>query len=74
MMQEMKKASPFFLSGTALKWLALILMTVDHFGLIFSGLLPFSVYRLLRILGRISFPLFAYLTAEGYRYTKNRKR
>ena len=73
MMKEMKKAVPFVLSGTALKWIALILMTVDHFGLIFSGFFPFSVYRFLRIVGRISFPIFAYLTAEGYRYTKNRK-
>ncbi len=62
-----------FLSGTALKWLALILMTVDHFGLIFFGFFPFSVYRILRCIGRVSFPLFAYLTAEGFRYTKNRK-
>lgn len=61
------------LSGTALKWIALVLMTVDHFGLIFCGFFPFSVYRLLRCIGRLSFPIFAFSTAEGFRYTKNRK-
>ena len=68
------KKSVSFLSGTALKWLALILMTVDHVGLIFYGFFPYSVYRVLRIIGRVSFPIFAYLTAEGFRYTRNRKK
>ncbi len=57
------------LNGTALKMLALLTMTLDHIGLILlDGFLPF------RILGRMAFPIFAYMIAEGCRYTRSRMR
>jgi len=59
----------FSASGALLKWLALIAMTVDHIGYI---LLP-SVAAL-RIIGRISYPIFAYFIAEGCFYTKHKLR
>ena len=52
-----------------LKLFALIVMTADHIG---AYLLP--QYRILRIIGRLAFPIFAYMIAEGCTYTKNRKR
>ncbi len=56
-------------SGNCLKIIAAIAMAVDHFGLLcFPNLLIF------RIIGRISFPIFAYFIAEGCKYTRNRLR
>jgi len=49
-----------------LKWIAIITMTVDHVGLIL-----FPEYTVLRIIGRIAFPLFAYLLVLGMRSTRN---
>ena len=57
------------LSGNALKIIAMLTMLTDHTGLILLGdFLPF------RIIGRLAFPLYAYLLAEGCLYTKNRRR
>ena len=57
------------LTSNELKLIALVSMTIDHIGYF---LLP--QYKLLRILGRIAFPIFAYMIAEGCRYTSNRLR
>ncbi|MBE6936895.1 MAG: hypothetical protein E7458_10485 [Ruminococcaceae bacterium] len=57
------------LSGNALKLLAALSMLIDHIGFM---LLP--ELRVLRILGRLAFPIFAFMIAEGCRYTKNRTR
>ncbi len=56
-----------FLNGNALKLIACISMLIDHMGLIL-----FPEYSIFRILGRIAFPLFAFMIAEGCRYTKNK--
>ena len=54
------------LTGNQLKLMAVIAMTVDHVGVvIFPGEMIF------RIIGRLAFPIFAYMIAEGCRYTKN---
>ena len=58
-----------FLTGNQLKFIALITMTLDHIG---AYLLP--QYLILRIIGRIAMPVFAFKIAEGCRYTKNRKK
>ena len=57
------------LSGNQLKIIALLAMTCDH-----VGVHLFPQYRLLRIIGRLAMPIFAYMIAEGCRYTKNRGR
>lgn len=57
------------LTGNQLKLFALVTMTIDHIGVQLFPQLP-----LLRILGRLSLPVFAYLIAEGCRHTHNRKR
>ena len=44
-------------------------MTIDHVGVRF-----FPKLTILRMIGRIAFPIFAYMIAEGCRYTKNRKK
>lgn len=55
------------LSSNVLKIIAIIAMTIDHIGYI---LLPDLVW--MRIIGRIAFPVFAFLIAEGCKYTKNK--
>lgn len=59
----------FGLTGNQLKILALIAMTIDHIGYF---LLP--RYPILRIIGRLAMPIFAWMIAEGCAYTKNRFR
>ena len=57
------------LNSNQLKLLALLTMTVDHIGV---HLLP--QYPILRIIGRLAFPIYAYCIAEGCVHTKNRKK
>lgn len=44
-------------------------MFIDHFAIMF-----FPNVKVLRIIGRISFPIFAFMIAEGCKYTKNKLR
>ena len=55
------------LSGNVLKIIGAIFMVIDHIGVMF-----FPAKAIFRILGRLSFPIFAFLIAEGARYTKNK--
>ena len=57
------------LNGNVLKLIAAITMHVDHMGLLF---VPRQM--IFRIIGRIAFPIFAFMIAEGCHYTKNRLR
>lgn len=63
------KTSAFGLNGNQLKILALLLMTIDHIG---AYLLP--QYTVLRYIGRLSMPIFAWMIAEGCYHTRNRFR
>ncbi len=54
------------LSGDALKIIACITMLVDHVGRLF-----FPTEDIWVIIGRIAFPLFAFLIAVGFMHTKN---
>ncbi len=57
------------LTGNILKIIALVAMTIDHIGVqLFPDIL------VLRIIGRLAFPVFGYMIAEGCTYTKNRKK
>ncbi len=59
-----------------LKLVAIITMTIDHIGaVLFPGSLElFPQFELLRIIGRLSFPIFSYLIVLGVETTRNRKR
>ena len=54
------------LNNNQLKLIALITMTVDHVGML---LFPYSV--ILRVIGRLAFPIFAYMIAEGCTHTRS---
>jgi len=68
-MQGEKKDIQFDCGREMLKWIALITMTIDHIG---ATLYP--EHSVLRLIGRLSFPLFGYLLVLGLESTRNVKR
>ena len=58
-----------FLSGNMLKLIAAGAMLLDHVGLMF-----FPGNEIFRILGRLAFPIFAFMIAEGAKFTRDRRR
>jgi hypothetical protein len=65
------KKESLFLQGfdfgrELLKWIAIITMTVDHVGAVLYPEVP-----VLRFVGRLAFPLFAYLLVLGMESTRN---
>lgn len=57
------------LNTFTLKMIAIVSMLIDHIGHIF-----FPQVMIFRIIGRISFPIFVYVLAEGFYYTKDVKK
>ena len=64
--QEKKFA---ILNGNHLKLIAAFAMLMDH-----AGILLLPKITLFRILGRLAYPIFAFMIAEGCRYTQNKLR
>ena len=64
---EKKNFKFAFLSGNVLKIIAVISMVIDHVGLMFF---PHAI--IMRRIGRLAYPIFAYMIAEGCKYTKNK--
>ena len=86
------------LTGSCLKWIALLSMLIDHIGavLLEYGVLPrvassvlagnsfdfvvadyhfwYNFNVVLRLIGRLAFPLFCFLLVEGFLHTKNFKK
>ena len=63
-----------FLSGNALKVIAIITMTIDH--LAWMGVEEYSqaetpIQIFLHCIGRLTAPIMIYFVAEGYHYTRN---
>ena len=75
------------LSGSTLKWIAMVTMIIDHMGaaillpLLNSGQLEtfdyslaYTAYTSFRLIGRIAFPIFCFLLVEGFFYTSNKQK
>lgn len=78
------------LSGSTLKIIAMVTMLIDHIGAAvlvryllvmqshIGGILAdhplFILYRVLRGIGRISFPIYCFLLVEGFQKTRNLKK
>ena len=61
------------LSGSALKIIAVLSMVTDHCAYFLLDSNSW-VYEVMRCFGRIAFPVFAFLVAEGFAHTRNRIR
>lgn len=74
------------INGSWLKILAVVCMVIDHVSYL---ILPhfdlfcqefdvlgktYTLIKLLRLVGRLAFPIFAFLITEGFKYTKNQKK
>jgi len=84
-MKEIGSLSRFkILSGSMLKLIAIISMFIDHAAYTFQvqfpvlndplfnlGVIQFSPYYLMRRIGRLAFPIFCFLIAEGIAHTKD---
>ena len=81
-MEKLEKCK--VLDGSMLKLIAMLTMLIDHIGSILGRYINIplftalghtvDLYPFLRIIGRISFPIYAFLLVEGFLHTKNVKR
>jgi len=75
------------LSGSMLKLIAVISMLIDHTAHVLVKVLPFmkislfslggtnyTVYYVMRLIGRLAFPIFCFLIVEGFLHTRNVKK
>ena len=65
-MADTKRAVRLNTDTGFLKLIAIVTMLVDHLGAV-----VFPQYRVMRVIGRIAFPIFAYCVAVGCIYTRN---
>lgn len=70
-MERLAKIPTF--SGSVLKIIAIVSMVIDHCAYFLMDNNS-TLYEAMRCVGRIAFPVFAFLIAEGFAYTHNRKR
>lgn len=68
------------LNGAILKWIAILSMAIDHFAAGFlsdynqaSAMDLDEAYTISRLIGRLAFPIFAFLIIQGYQHTSNRR-
>ena len=62
------------LSSNILKIIAIVIMVLDHIAGYLYQEFNQDTYYMLRSIGRIAMPIFAYLIVQGFFYTKNLKK
>ena len=76
-MDQSNKKSLQFLDNFWLRIIAMVFMVIDHVGVLMAnyqtdiGSSAPNIILVCRILGRIAFPLFIFMMAEGMHYTRN---
>ncbi len=76
-----------FVSGSALKIIAMASMLIDHTAVFILSAFPmftapfltalgrsFSIYSCMRSVGRVAFPIYCFLLTEGFVHTRDRKK
>lgn len=61
-------------SSSTLKITAIVGMTCNHAAWLFADVLPFPAYCILTGVGGLTFPIMAFLIAEGWRHTSDCRR
>lgn len=61
------------LNGSWLKVIAMLSMLIDHMAYYYGCDNPY-IFGVMRTIGRIAFPTFAFLLAEGFVHTRNRQK
>ena len=72
-------------TGAHMKWLAIVSMLIDHVGavllehILLAGFASsdafstvYTIYKVMRGIGRFAFPVFCFLLVEGFVHTSNR--
>src|SRR5699024_4762737 len=75
------------LSGSTLKWIAMVTVIIDHMGaasllpllnsrqlVTFDYSLAYTAYTSFLLLRRIAFPIFCFLLVEGFFYNSNKEK
>ena len=83
----MQPSSLKLINGSWLKIIAIVSMVIDHTALMLRYAWPFlsttidlpfgktvTIYFIMRKIGRLAFPIFCFLIAEGFYHTSNRKK
>lgn len=73
-MTETQKKDKRGISAAVLKWIAVVTMLVDHFGVAVYAQINnpvYEIYRLHRYIGRITFPIYCFLLVEGFFLSRN---
>ena len=68
------KLSKISLNSNQLKIIAIVTMIIDHIGYYFQPEINEYIYYILRAIGRISMPLFAFILVQGFFHTSDLKK
>ena len=72
-MEKTENINKGIISATAMKFIAIIAMTLDHYEWLFPST-DLKIYVIFHFIGRLTAPLMCFFITEGYHYTRDLKR